>query len=124
MTRFATHLVIAGVAAMGLASAATAAATRQPEARIAFRGSIEDFRDDGSDGIYIQDVHRQWYYGTFMAPCHELPFANSIGIEDRGTSGLDRFGTILVRGAAHVDRCTLASLVKSGPPPKKHAKKR
>ena len=124
MERLARLLIIMTAPSLGLAAGASAAEPAQPEARIAFRGSIEDFREDGSDGIYLKDVHRQWYRGTFFAPCHELRFAHSIGIEDRGTSGLDKFGTILVRGHSHVERCRLASLVKSGPPPKKtHAKK-
>jgi hypothetical protein len=50
-----------------------------------------------------------------MAPCQDLPFANAIGFETRGTSDFDRFSTIVVRG----QRCPVPSVVKSGAPPKK-----
>lgn len=103
------------VAALLAGGAAAAETSRSNDARIPFASNVRDFRADGTDGIYIQDVHRQWYRGTFMAPCLDLPFADTIGFNDRGTGGLDKWGTIYVRG----DRCTLRTFVKSGPPPKK-----
>lgn len=112
------------VAATGLAQANEAGASepraRAPasaEARIPFvnHGGINDWRADGSDAIYIQDNHRQWYRATFMGSCIDLPFAEVIGIETRGGDTFDRFGTVIVRG----HRCAVSSFVKSDAPPKK-----
>ncbi len=40
------------------------------------RNDIRTFEstDDG-DGVYIQDVRRNWYYVTFFGRCNELPWA-------------------------------------------------
>lgn len=115
MKKLISTLVAAGAAigAAGMAPAASNAAGEQ--ARIPFSSSVRDFRADGREAIYIQDVHRQWYRGTFLAPCHDLPFATTIGFNDRGVGGLDKWGAIFVHGT----RCQLKSFVKSGPPPSK-----
>lgn len=116
MNTIITKAVAACAIAGSLAGGAGATVTSEPEeARIPFASNVRDFRADGTDGIYIQDIHRNWYRGTFMSPCLDLPFANAIGFDDRGTGGLDKWGTIYVRG----DRCTLRTFVKSGRPPKK-----
>jgi hypothetical protein len=113
-------IVVAAGAAIGIAGIAPAASNSGGEqARIPFSSSVRDFRADGREAIYIQDVHRQWYRGTFIAPCHDLPFATAIGFADRGVGGLDKWGTIYVRGM----RCQLNSFVKSGPPPSKRQHK-
>lgn len=88
------------------------------EASIAFADSvgINDFRADGTDAIWIQDQHSRWYHATLFSPCFDLPFAQAVGFETRGTSSLDRFGAVVV---GH-DRCPIQSLVSSAaPPPKK-----
>lgn len=107
-------LVACTVGALLSGGAAASGSPKSEEARIPFASNVRDFRADGTDGIYIQDSHRTWYRGTFMSPCLDLPFANAIGFDDRGTGGLDKWGTIYVRG----NRCTLRTFVKSGPPPK------
>jgi hypothetical protein len=118
MKKLISTLIAAG-AAIGLAGIAPAASkTAGEEARIPFSSSVRDFRADGRNAIYIQDVHGQWYRGTFMAPCNDLPFATAIGFNDRGVGGLDKWGTVYVRGT----RCQLNSLVKSAPPPSKRHK--
>jgi hypothetical protein len=100
-------------AATTLAGGATAAERSvAPEARIPFAGNIRDFQPDGTRAIYVQDSHRRWYRGTFMAPCLDLPYAETIGVRNRGIGGLDKWATIYVRGS----RCTLSSFVRSGPP--------
>jgi len=90
------------------------------EASIAFadHGSIQNWRADGDDAIYVQGNGRQWYRATLMSPCPELPFAEALGFETRGTGSFDRYATLIVRG----QRCPLQSLVRSGPPPRKTAK--
>ncbi len=105
-----TCVVAAGVAQAG-------EAPKSAEASIPFvnHGGIKDWRDDGRDAIYIQDRHGQWYRATFMAPCFDLPFAETIGFETRGPDTFDKFGTVIVRGR----QCAVTSLAKSSAPPKK-----
>ncbi|MEY2925986.1 MAG: hypothetical protein RL367_463 [Pseudomonadota bacterium] len=90
------------------------------EARIPFADSIGiyDFQADGYEAIWIEDQHRRWYHATLMRHCFDLPFAEQVGFETRGTSTLDRFGAVIVGN----DRCPIESLVTSDPPPKKAKK--
>ena len=76
--------------------------------------SIHDWQANGQEGLWIQDVHRDWYYARTLGPCIGLDWAVGIGIETRG-SQLDRFGTILV--PREHSRCTLTSFVRSDVPP-------
>jgi hypothetical protein len=89
-----------------------------PQVSISFvgMGSINDWRADKRQGLWVQDVHRQWYYATTMGPCLGLDFAQTIGFETRTGGTLDRFSSIVV---PHEGRCPLNSLVRSEPPPKK-----
>jgi hypothetical protein len=89
-----------------------------PEVSIPFigMGSINDWRADNRQGLWIQDLSRQWYYARTMGPCIGLDFAQTIGIDARPGGTLDRYGSILV---PHEGRCHLASLVRSDPPPRK-----
>ena len=92
--------------------------SQPPQASIPFanmRGSINDWRAVGDDGLYVQDMHNRWYFAKLMGPCIDLPFAQRIGFDVRGTNTLDRFSSIIVRG----QRCPLTSLTASAPPPKK-----
>lgn len=87
------------------------------EARIAFanQGGISDWQPDGSRGIFVQDVHRQWYRAGFLTPCTDLPFADAIGFVTRGPDDLDKFSSILVRGR----QCRFDNFVTSEGPPRK-----
>ena len=84
-------------------------------------GSVRTFQPTPrGDGVYIQNARRDWYYVTFFARCHELPWANAIAFETfGGSSTLERGDTILARD----ERCKIADIVRSGPPPKKAKKK-
>lgn len=77
--------------------------------------SIRNWRADDGRGVWIQDRRGDWYYGAFAGYCRDVDFAHAIGVETRGTSRLDRFATIIVRG----ERCPLTSFVTSAPPPSK-----
>ena len=81
--------------------------------------TIKTWEADGEDGIWIQSRQRDWYYGKFATICRDLDFAHGIGIDNRGTSQLDRFATILVGR----ERCPLISFVTSAPPPTKAERK-
>ena len=80
--------------------------------------SIRNWRADDGRGVWIQDRRGDWYYGVFAGYCRDVDFAHAIGVETRGTSRLDRFATIIVRG----ERCPLTSFVTSAPPPSKRDK--
>lgn len=108
------------IAALLIASAAAPALAefRPIETSIAFvsNGGIRDWRAEDRDTLYIQDRQRNWHRAELFGGCHDLPYAQAIGFETRGTDRLDRFSSILVRG----QRCAIRELVASGPPlPKK-----
>jgi len=89
-----------------------AAQSKQASIPFVDSGSIQDWEADGTDAIYLEDVHNRWYRGTFMGPCLNLPFADVIGIDTTGPDTLDQFATLLVGG----ERCALRTLVASPPP--------
>lgn len=80
--------------------------------------SIRNWVADRDRGVWIQDRSRNWYYGIFSGVCLEVDFAHVIGVDTRGTSRLDRFSNIIVRG----ERCPLSSFVTSSAPPSKKDK--
>lgn len=90
------------------------------EASIPFvnHGSIRNWRADGRDGVFIQDVSGKWYRATLMGSCIDLPFAEAVGFDAGAVGRLDKFSSVIVRG----QRCPFASLVASSPPPSKKDK--
>ncbi|MEJ0034789.1 MAG: DUF6491 family protein [Gammaproteobacteria bacterium] len=121
-TLIKTHRVLAAavlaVAPIGLACANTAPA---PEASIPFVnfGGIHDWKADHDKGLWVQDIHRKWYYATFMGPCVGLDFAVHVGFDARPMDTFDRFSSVIVPGWG---RCTLKSMTTSdGPPVKRKA---
>lgn len=112
------HALILGLAGVLLSSAAIAnSAEKTHEARIPFadHGSIEGWQTDGEHALYLEGPGMKWYRAELMGYCPDLPFADAIGFETRGTGDFDRFSSIVVHGR----RCPLKSLVESGPPPRK-----
>lgn len=79
---------------------------------------IEDFQPDGDHAVYLQDRSRKWYHATIMGPCLGLSYATRIGVKTRGSSSLDKYGSLLVDR----EECRIDELVTSGPPPKKAKK--
>ncbi|HLG86729.1 MAG TPA: DUF6491 family protein [Alphaproteobacteria bacterium] len=69
-------------------------------------GNIYDWAGDGTRGIYIESSNGQWYYATFIAPCIQLPFAETIGFKTIPPLPLDKFDSIIVRG----EQCSFATL--------------
>ena len=96
-----------------------AAAPAAKEARIPFASMVRDYRAEDRDVIYLR-AGRDWYRGTFVAPCQELPWAWNIRFDNSpGIDAIDRFSTVIARG----ERCRLSSLVKiDGQPPAKAKK--
>jgi hypothetical protein len=107
----ATLLTLAGIAAASTPAAAPAA----PAASIPFanHGGIRDWQADKDRGVWVQDVHRNWYYAKLMGPCIGLDFANSIGFDTHPLGTFDRFSAIVVPGTG---RCTVQSFTASEGP--------
>jgi hypothetical protein len=96
-------------------------AVRSEEVRIPFpRFRLRDFRADSRDVVFLEDRNRNWYRAQVMGPCLDLPFAQAIGIDTRGSASFDRFSAIVVGG----ERCQLVSLTRSGKPQKRAKKPR
>ncbi|MGV3456889.1 DUF6491 family protein [Sphingomonas sp.] len=113
-------LALLATALPATAQDAAPAAPAAKEARIPFPSMIRDFRADGRDAIYLR-AGRQWYRGTFFAPCQELPWAWQIAFKPSGgAGGIDRFASIIV---PREGECRLASLVKIDGKPPERAKK-
>jgi len=121
------HVITAILGGAALASGAiglsieSAHARRAPvaagEASIPFasRDGIQDYKADGDRGLYIRDIHGDWYYARTQARCGRLATSDAIGFETSASDQLDKFGALHAQGW----RCPLASLTRSAPPPKK-----
>jgi hypothetical protein len=106
--------IVAAVSSIGVAHAMQVA--REPEAYIPFAnlGGIYDWEADSDRGMWIQDVHRHWYYAKFMSPCFGLPFAFRVGFLTEPTGALDRWSSVRVRDSG---RCYFSSFEHSAGPP-------
>lgn len=124
-SRWMAALVPVALLASGSAAAQHKTAPREigKEASIPFvdHGGIYTFQpDDDGNGVYLEDNGHRWYHATFVTRCTELPYAFQVGFRTwGGIDTLDRGSTIL---AGH-ERCRIASLVTSDPPPRKAHKK-
>jgi len=107
-----------GAALLAAAGAASASETITPRAYIPFanHGGIRDWKADRDQGLWVQDVHRQWYYAKFMGPCTGLNFAQTIGFDTHPLGRFDQFSAIVVPGSGG-GRCTVQSFTVSGAPP-------
>jgi hypothetical protein len=86
------------------------------EASIPFaRRSISDWVADGDKGIWVQGSGRQWYYGSFLSPCLDLPFRNGVGFRFGPGGELDKWGAVIV---PHYPQCLFKSFVVSDGPPR------
>ncbi len=101
------------LAAAGSVLAAEASGPRPAYIPFASHGGIRDWRADRDQGVWVQDIHRQWYYAKLMAPCIGLNFAESIGFDTHPLGRFDQFSSIFVRGS----RCAVQSFTLSGAPP-------
>lgn len=117
---FAAFALAAASAAASAAPPAPAPAAAPEEARIPFVsfGGVRDFDAVSDDTVYLQDRGRRWYRAQLFGPCFGLRNAVRIGLDTRGSSAVDRFSAILVRG----ERCQISSLTRSEGPPKKAKK--
>ena len=115
-----TALALTVASVLVSSSAALAAdavpAAAPPEASIPFaRKNIWNWQADGEKGIWVQSLDHQWYYGTFMSPCIDLPFKLGVGFRYGAAGELDKFGAVIVR---HFPECWFKSFTHSEGPPK------
>ena len=116
-TRIARRATLGAVLLALAGSAVAAGAASEPSIPFANHGGIRDWTADHDQGLWVQDVHRQWYYAKLMGPCIGLPFAQTIGFDTHPMGRFDRFSAIVVPGSG---RCTVQSFTLSGDPhPKK-----
>jgi len=88
-----------------------------------FRGRIDDWREEGRDAILIKSDTGQWYRAEFMSPCHGLPFTETIGFALDGARQVDKFSSIILRGAGGLkEECWFKSFVEIPAPGKKSDK--
>ncbi len=108
--------VALGVALLSAAGTAFAAPTSPPRAYIPFanHGGIRDWAADRDQGVWVQDIHRQWYYAKLMGSCIGLNFAQSIGFDTHPLGQFDQFSSIVVPGNG---RCAVQSFTVSAAPP-------
>ena len=113
---FRVALGAALLAAAGVAFASEATATRAASIPFANHGGIRDWKADRDQGLWVQDIHRQWYYAKLMAPCTGLNFAQTIGFDTHPLGRFDKFSSIYVPGAGG-GRCAVQTFTVSGAPP-------
>lgn len=109
--------VAVGAALLLAAGGTFAAETSAPsQAYIPFanHGGIRDWAADRDRGLWVQDIHRQWYYAKLMGPCTGLDFAQRIGFDTHPLGRFDQFSSIVVPGTG---RCAIQSFTESPAPP-------
>lgn len=120
MSRFTARMLLP----LALAGFAAGAVAGEPAARpasipFANHGGISDWKADGTRGLWVQDVHRQWYYAELMGPCTGLDFVEKLGFETGPDGALDQHGAVSFKDAGMlVQRCVFRTFVRSDGPPK------
>lgn len=118
LRRLRTMLAIGAVALLPLTASFATESQSGREASIPFanNGGIRDWQADRDQGLWVQDIHRNWYYAKLMSPCIGLNFATSIGFDTRPMGTFDKFSSIVV---PREGRCVVQSFTPSGAPPTK-----
>lgn len=93
-----------------------ASTSRPGDASIPFadHGGITDWHADGTRGIWVQGVHRDWFYGTFMTACTGLDHAGAVGFVTNPSGDLDHWSYVVIRGTPP---CHFVSFTTSAAPP-------
>lgn len=105
-------------------AAGSAAAASEPASRetvIPFMNSLSnvEWKAASNDSLYLRGGNGDWYFVRTSNLCTRLRAANGIGFQTSSGGQLDRHGAILVQGV----RCPVASIVRSGGPPRKRRHK-
>lgn len=108
--------IAAMVAATGCTTSQAAEAP-PGETAIPFISSLNsvEWKRLNNRAVYIRGGNGDWYLVRTTNRCTRLASSSALGFETSALNQLDRFGALLVQG----QRCPVASVVRSGPPPKK-----
>jgi hypothetical protein len=117
VTGLATGLLTA-TAVVPMSGVLAAGQRVAPQASIPFvnLGGVYNWQADGTQGLWVQDSHKRWYYASLLGPCFGLDFATTLGFDVDSLGTLDRFGAVIVPGWG---RCNFSSLAVSNAPPAK-----
>jgi hypothetical protein len=112
-----TALLSAGLALVPFATSFGAEpVTPQVSIPFANHGGIRDWQADRDRGLWVQDIHRRWYYASLMGRCTGLDFAQTIGFDTRPMGSFDRWSAIVV---PRYGRCVVQTFSPSPGPPRK-----
>lgn len=108
-------LMLAAATCLVAVPAIAAPAPIGPETRVPRIRNFIEWKADGKQGVYIRAETGRWYYARTQAKCARLRPTATLSFQASANGDLDRFGALRVEGW----RCPLASVVESGPPPKR-----
>jgi hypothetical protein len=107
-------LTLAAAILLG-AAPAFADATFVAETRIPRIRNFIEWVYDTKTGVYIRAETGRWYYARTQAKCARLRPTATLSFQATANGDLDKYGALRVEGW----RCPLASVVESGPPPRR-----
>ena len=109
--------IIAAAAVAASAAGAAAPEAGKGETAIPFISSLTEIEWKGvsNDAAYVRGGRGEWYLVRTSNRCPRLRSASALGFETSALNQLDRHGALLVEG----ERCPVASVTRSGPPPKR-----
>ena len=99
-------------------AADSAPAARPASIPFADHNGIRDWEADGTQGLWVQDNSRKWYYGKFSFPCTGLQFKTGLRFKFSPGGAFDRWSEVSTPEAG---RCPLKTFEASAGPPA-HAK--
>jgi hypothetical protein len=107
--------------ALGVSASCAAAEVTSEETVIPFVSSIAavEWKRISDDSVYLRGGRGEWYIVRTSNNCTRLRTSLALGFETSALDQLDRHGALLVQG----QRCPVASVTRSGAPPKKARRK-
>lgn len=102
---------------LGAGCAAAQAEKPGNETVIPFMSSLSevDWQAASEDSLYLRGPRGDWYFIRTANRCTRLKQSYGVGFQVSAGDQLDRHGAVLVQG----QRCPIASIERSGEPPKK-----
>lgn len=80
----------------------------------ASHNGIRDWQADGTQGLWVQDNSRKWYYGRFSFPCIGLQFKAALRFKFSPDGGFDRWSEVSTPEAG---RCLFKTFEENPGPP-------
>lgn len=105
-------LILAPLALLGACQTTAVAAGAETAIPYVNSNGIVEWKVVADDALYIRGIGGDWYLVRTAVRCPRLRTADTLGFVTQ-LDQLDRYGAILAQG----QRCPLASVVRSGPPP-------